>query len=350
MNIQGSWITLNRACNIACKWCYAKDTKNIEMKFDDVIKLLDFLKEIGVKRVILLGGEPTLYFKLTDVIKAATERGIRTALITNGIKLADKTYCHELAEAGLNSVNISLKGYDRESYYGTAQVDKYLDALNGISNASQFFEYDTVSFVLSSDNILSINNGIRDAVKAGAKNIGLSFCYNFDACHSDAPITVNFENPYTLAYLFKKSYEDICEASNGKFNLFQTLPLCVWEDSFIQKLKDNHQISTICQLLCKNGLIFDTDMTLIPCNAMYNLKLGKFGKDFNDYTSFSEFWSQADVLKLYDRLRAYPDKKCVQCDQWKQCGGGCVSNWFNYSFEDMTKLREQFEKEYLLQN
>ena len=27
MEYKGCWITLNRACNLRCKWCYAQDTK-----------------------------------------------------------------------------------------------------------------------------------------------------------------------------------------------------------------------------------------------------------------------------------------------------------------------------------
>ncbi len=338
--IKGSWLTVNRKCNISCEWCYAKNSPKTEMSLSNATKLLSFLEQLGVKRVIIIGGEPTLYKHLPELIKNAASRNMQTVLITNGILIADESYIEKLAKEGLNRINISLKGYDRESYYKTTGCDKYEEVLQGIRFASKYIKYNTVSFVLTSNNIERIHKGIKDAVDYGASNIGLSFCYNFDTCHSDFPTNnTAYENPYELASLFENNYSSINKAANSNFNLFQTLPLCVWNEDFLKILKNNHQISSICQLLCKNGLIFDTDMTLIPCNAMYNTKLGKFGNDFSDNEQFCDFWQSKNIQHFYNKITAYPDKKCIDCNHWKNCGGGCISNWFNYSFKELEKMR-----------
>ncbi len=34
-----------------------------------------------------------------------------------------------------------------------------------------------------------------------------------------------------------------------------------------------------------------------------------------------------------------PNKKCLNCKMYENCGGGCVCQWTNYSFSDLMKLK-----------
>ena len=67
-NIKTGWLTVTRKCNNFCEWCYTQNKLSCEsMKFDDAMSSVDKLVEMGVKRIVLIGGEPTLYpnfFKL----------------------------------------------------------------------------------------------------------------------------------------------------------------------------------------------------------------------------------------------------------------------------------------------
>ena len=94
-------------------------------------------------------------------------------------------------------------------------------------------------------------------------NLSILVCANFEACRTD---DISIENPFLLAKEFEKYYSDIDLASNSKFVLHQTLPLCVWNKGIIDTLVTKHQIRSSCQLLKKNGLIFGTDLSVIPCN------------------------------------------------------------------------------------
>ncbi|HBN00935.1 MAG TPA: hypothetical protein DD384_06980, partial [Firmicutes bacterium] len=82
------------------------------------------------------------------------------------------------------------------------------------------------------------------------------------------------------------------------------------------------------------GLIFDSEGYHIPCNAMYALKLGKFGEDFRDPTSFRKYLNTEGVQKTYQKLCGVPDEGCLSCDKLIHCGGGCVCQYTNYKLKD----------------
>jgi uncharacterized radical SAM superfamily Fe-S cluster-containing enzyme len=52
---------------------------------------------------------------LFDIIALAKAHGLRTRVVTNGIKLADEEYCRELVQTGTNLL-ISYGGDDQKTY------------------------------------------------------------------------------------------------------------------------------------------------------------------------------------------------------------------------------------------
>lgn len=331
------WLNLNRNCNLNCSWCYAKNAGNQEVSVYDACRIIDFLVELKVNHLTLIGGEPTVYKDLDKVLRHAHKNNINVGIVTNGIRLSDKSYLEYLLSCGLKDVGLSLKGYNQDNFKKTTGVNSYSNVLKGIQNLKDLNVPFSVSFVIAKDDIKHISSGIKDARSHGAESFNFGFCADFEACRTDK---ISIENPFLLAEEFEKYYQDIDLASNGRFVLHQTLPLCVWNKEIIETLSTKHQIRSSCQLLKKNGLIFNTDLSIIPCNSMYDYRIGKFGEDFSDATSFLEFWNSDKVMNFYSKLAALPDIECKTCEGWKLCGGGCVANWFNYNF-DMLKKQKQ---------
>ena len=56
------------------------------------------------------GGEPTLREDLPELVAYAQGKGLRVNLITNGFRCADPDYVQSLADAGLDSAQLSLEG------------------------------------------------------------------------------------------------------------------------------------------------------------------------------------------------------------------------------------------------
>jgi len=69
-----------------------------------------------VPTVSFTGGEPTLRPELPELVTYARSRGLRTNLITNGIRCADEEYVAQLAGAGLNSAQVSVEAGDATTH------------------------------------------------------------------------------------------------------------------------------------------------------------------------------------------------------------------------------------------
>jgi MoaA/NifB/PqqE/SkfB family radical SAM enzyme len=69
---------------------------------------LDWLAEHGVRKVNLSGGEPTIRRDLPQIIAAVDERGLRSAMTTNGILLSPEVQA-ALADSG-TKVKVSIHG------------------------------------------------------------------------------------------------------------------------------------------------------------------------------------------------------------------------------------------------
>lgn len=80
----------NRTCNMKCRLCYNLD-RDLVKSLDDVKADLD--TALGLRNlaaVTILGGEPTLYPDLPEVIAYVKSRGLYCGLLTNGLRLLEE--------------------------------------------------------------------------------------------------------------------------------------------------------------------------------------------------------------------------------------------------------------------
>lgn len=80
-----------------------------ELTTDEWRAVLDKAWAAGVPHIIFTGGEPTLRPDLPDLIAHAEKNGQVAGLLTDGLKLADKTYLHTLLQTGLDHLLFLLQ-------------------------------------------------------------------------------------------------------------------------------------------------------------------------------------------------------------------------------------------------
>jgi molybdenum cofactor biosynthesis enzyme MoaA len=73
---------------------------------------------------------------LDKIIAYAVEKGHRTSIATNGLKIASKAYLNLLKDAGLKTVYLSMTGFDEDSVYEITDLAKCakgkMKALNNV--------------------------------------------------------------------------------------------------------------------------------------------------------------------------------------------------------------------------
>jgi len=114
-----SEIAVTYRCQNRCTFCYADSPARgrdvPEMTTDEVRVIIDRIyDEAHCPTVSFTGGEPTLRPDLPELARYAKGKGMRVNLITNGLTCADEAYVATLAEAGLDSAQVSVEGGSAE--------------------------------------------------------------------------------------------------------------------------------------------------------------------------------------------------------------------------------------------
>lgn len=106
-------------CNMRCGFCFAtfQDVKQTilpkgHLERDDCLAVVERLAEAGFQKINFAGGEPTLCPWLRDSVKAAKERGMITAIVTNGSKLTPDYL--DAMRGNLDWVTLSIDSVDPE--------------------------------------------------------------------------------------------------------------------------------------------------------------------------------------------------------------------------------------------
>ena len=131
-------LSITDVCNFKCGYClpngYQID-KSDNRKFlylDEIRRLAKALSELGVNKIRLTGGEPTVRKDFFDIVKTIKENsGIKkTVITTNGYHL-DKI-AHKIKESGLDGINISIDSLNRETFKNVTSHDRLDEILRGI--------------------------------------------------------------------------------------------------------------------------------------------------------------------------------------------------------------------------
>ena len=104
------------------------------IKKEEIGRLAKALSELGVCKIRLTGGEPTVRKDFFDIIKILKENsGIKkTVITTNGYHL-DKI-APQIKESGLDGINISIDSLNRETFKKITSHDRLPEILKGIEN------------------------------------------------------------------------------------------------------------------------------------------------------------------------------------------------------------------------
>jgi len=105
-------------CSLNCKFCVGKQMKRPKgkMSLELFEKLCRYAKGFDVKGVrFLRWGEPMLNEDIVAFVTIAKKYGLLTHMTTNGLHL-DHRKAHNLAEAGLDSIIVSMQGLTKQEY------------------------------------------------------------------------------------------------------------------------------------------------------------------------------------------------------------------------------------------
>lgn len=132
-------VSLTDACNLRCVYCMPEDIRfrpaAMLMQDDEILTLVRVAASLGVDKIRLTGGEPTIRRGVVNLVAAMKAiPGIeRVVMTTNGVKLEELAW--PLARAGLSQVNISFDSLDPEKFHRITRRGDLDDVWRGITAA-----------------------------------------------------------------------------------------------------------------------------------------------------------------------------------------------------------------------
>ena len=133
-------LSLTDVCNFRCAYCLPDGYRKLDgapsnLCVDEIRRLVTAFAQLGLWKVRLTGGEPSLRTELLEIARTvAAVPGIRTlAMTTNGYRLAERAA--DYAQAGISALNISVDSLDPARFAAITGHDRLEEILKGIEAA-----------------------------------------------------------------------------------------------------------------------------------------------------------------------------------------------------------------------
>jgi len=148
-------LSVTDRCNLRCTYCMPErgikllDRREL-LTFEEILRVVRILSELGIKKIRLTGGEPLLRDNILDLIEGIRNiTGIEDiSLTTNGTLLGK--FLKDLYSAGIRRINISMDSLDPEKYRRITRggdLSKVLEAIE--SSIEMGFESVKINAVLT---------------------------------------------------------------------------------------------------------------------------------------------------------------------------------------------------------
>lgn len=137
-------LLITEKCDTSCRHCWfdCNPEKTETMTTHQVTGIIDETVDLGAKWISFSGGEPFLAYELlTQGVRHASSRGLKTEVVTNGLWALDENEAQNrlsiLRETGLDVVNISVDDFHQENISFEAVMNCY-EAANRVGLKTVF--------------------------------------------------------------------------------------------------------------------------------------------------------------------------------------------------------------------
>lgn len=125
------------ACQARCPYCqdmlqwYYRERKSAPaVPHERWLELIREFAELRVPRITISGGEPTLYPRLAEIIRAAKELGLLVSVNSNGWRFANEDYTVEFLRSGVDVVVLSVDSHEAEVHDECRKLPGLFDRLS----------------------------------------------------------------------------------------------------------------------------------------------------------------------------------------------------------------------------
>lgn len=107
-------IEFSTKCDFKCPYCYAKDNTfwDKELELNQIEDVIIQAKDLGARKIVVLGGEPLVYPHILEVLSFIHELGLEIEMFTNGSQI-NEVVANTLFDLGVNVV-LKMNSFKKE--------------------------------------------------------------------------------------------------------------------------------------------------------------------------------------------------------------------------------------------
>ena len=345
-SINVGWLILNYKCNNRCSGCYAQNTNFIDqpMPFGGALKIMSMLKQMEIKNCLLIGGEPTLYNRLVDMLNAGRKYGLNLKLITNGRKLANKQYLLSLIKAGLKHACISVEGAAEKTHNSITKTKSFHEVVAGIQNCLSLGLPINTLFTISRYNFHEIVPLAEMMNELGVIDIMYNIGLPTPNTKYSSPDNDFVLSPIEAAAIISGAFISL-KTRGIRVKFYLTIPLCLIDPSILEEMIRDHYVSSgaYCHVFYGRGVAFEPNGNVLPCTHFANYSLFNMISDkIEDAEDFKKVWHSSKGIhgEFREAIWQYPHSNCKDCRHWGKCVGGCPLLWTHFDPNEVIGRKE----------
>ena len=297
-------IELTNKCSRNCMHCSSNATNNInnlkELDFEDVCKIINEAKQIGVQTIVFTGGEPLMYNRLPELVELTSKLKMKSNIYTFAYRTDETLYKYKnLINLGLNKIIYSLAdSLSNEKDISSYDKVHFFDKVFENNNSKLGFHY-----TVSKDSFLKFETIVTEAINTfnNKKYFDKVSLLRF-VPHGKGTTDMDLSKEDLLA--IKNFYLN----SNNKNKIRLGTP---WNILGIE--------NTPC-IIADEIMIIGFDGIAYPCDSIkYFTKLGISGNIKDN--SLMEMYNS----DYFSNIRKFnTDNSCSSCKHYPICKSGCI--------------------------
>lgn len=306
------------ACCFSCAYCGSCGGKARENELTtlECLGVVAQLKELGCRRVSLIGGEVFMRRDWETIVRALTGAGIKVCIITNGFTMSDRII-EALRSADIESVAVSVDGPE-DVHDAFRQPGSYKRAFEAIEVLTANGIPVSVISALRADNYRRLPEFYETLKKYPIFAWQLQACSPMGNARKNG-VDVAFDAGYVIDFIAKN---------------LRTAPFSMGAADNIGYFTEDEPILRgrpgACFSGCGGGISsigIDSVGNVRGCESMYD---DAFIEGNLRRRTLSDIWNDENAFAYNRRFdSSMLTGKCADCDMGEYCAGGCRSyNFF----------------------
>lgn len=303
--LNSAYIEIDNYCNSRCIYCYNNIRSNEQISVDNFMKMINKLKKIGVRCVILTGGEPTLHPNLMELLNILKDNEMMVGMSTNGINLNNDII--QFFADNNSFIQVSIDSTDREIYIKIRKTDTLDIVMKNINTMLDKGINVDAGIVLNNLSLQTLEKTIYDLSNMGIPTMHIEEIKDVGFAKE------KFEN------LYIKDYDDVLnKLYEIEQNIYPRSSIGMIEDILLRCI-DKTCNQSCCN--CMEGNMIQIDLYGDVYHCKNQGKQSYIANIFKDDLKLIE-----NNIKNF-RL-SYDKTECKDCKYGYICRGGCRTKIF----------------------